>query len=271
MLFADLDLARRLEKKEMQSIVNIAAGFAKVYPGSGSEFNLPDDVYAIFTGRNQPINRVFNLGMHGPITADILLQAEDFYHKLEMPTEIEACPMADSSLFKLLAQRQYTAHRFINVFFRSLEDYEPTAEVVSNIKIRQATASEDELWARAVGVGFAGAGENLTDSQYALMKAIFHRPDSLLFLAWVGDEIAGGGLLSIANGVAGLSTASTLPQFRECGVQTALLQARLAYAVQAGCDLATIHATPGSPSQRNIQRAGFQVAYTNVEMLRETS
>jgi len=269
MLFADLELARRLEKKEMQSIINIAAGFAKVYPGIGAELNLLDEGYAIFTGRNQPINRVFNLGMSGPLKAETLLQAEDFYHKLEMPTEVEACPLADTSLFKLLAQRQYTAQRFINVFFRSLEDYEPAAEVVSNIKIRQATASEDELWARAVGVGFAGAGENLTDSQYALMKAIFHRPDALLFLAWVDDEIAGGGLLSMEDGVAGLSTASTLTQFWERGVQTALLQARLTYAVQSGCDLATIHATPGSPSQRNIQRAGFQVAYTNVEMLRE--
>ena len=227
MLFADLDLARRLEKKEMRSIINIAAGFAKVYPGTESELNLPDEAYAVFTGRNQPINRVFNLGMHEPITLDTLLQAEDFYDRLEMPTEIEACPLADNSLFQLLAQRHYASHRFINVFFRSLQDYEPAARWISNIIIRQATASEDELWATAVGVGFARAGENLIDSQYALMKAIFHRPDALLFLAWVGDEIAGGGLLSIEDGVAGLSTASTLAQFRERGVQTALLQARL--------------------------------------------
>jgi hypothetical protein len=49
----------------------------------------------------------------------------------------------------------------------------------------------------------------------------------------------------------------------------ALLQARLAAARRAGCDLAVVGTSPGSDSQRNIERAGFTLAYTKVIMVRE--
>ena len=46
------------------------------------------------------------------------------------------------------------------------------------------------------------------------------------------------------------------------GVQMALLQARLNTAREAGCDIAITLTTPGSASQRNVERAGFSLAYT---------
>jgi hypothetical protein len=33
----------------------------------------------------------------------------------------------------------------------------------------------------------------------------------------------------------------------------------------AGCALAVTESVPGSPSQRNMERVGFQVAYTRVD------
>jgi GNAT superfamily N-acetyltransferase len=56
--------------------------------------------------------------------------------------------------------------------------------------------------------------------------------------------------------------ADTLPAFRSRGIHTALVHARLAAAREAGCDLAMVHTRPGAVSQRNILRAGFQLAYT---------
>ena len=77
----------------------------------------------------------------------------------------------------------------------------------------------------------------------------------------------GGGALEIHEGVASLMAAGTLPQYRRQGVQMALIQARLAAANAADCDLAMIHTTPGAASQRNVLRAGFQLAYTNVNLI----
>ncbi|MGH9866204.1 MAG: GNAT family N-acetyltransferase, partial [Candidatus Acidiferrales bacterium] len=81
-------------------------------------------------------------------------------------------------------------------------------------------------------------------------------------------KVAGGGTLAVRDGVAGLFGASTLPAFRNRGVQTALLHARLKRAGEACCDLAVSLAQLGSASQRNIVRQGFVVLYTRVKFER---
>jgi GNAT superfamily N-acetyltransferase len=58
-----------------------------------------------------------------------------------------------------------------------------------------------------------------------------------------------------------------LTAFRRRGVQSALLAARLAWAVEQGCDLAVSFARPGSISHRNIERNGFRVAYTRTKLV----
>ena len=51
-------------------------------------------------------------------------------------------------------------------------------------------------------------------------------------------------------------------RFRRQGVQTALLSTRLADAAAAGCDIAVVTTAPGSKSQQNVHRQGFQLLYT---------
>lgn len=88
------------------------------------------------------------------------------------------------------------------------------------------------------------------------------------FLARVDGEPAGAAAVQLSYGLASFFSASTRPGFRRRGVQTALLHARFAAAAAAGCDLATVQTTPGTASQRNVQRAGFTVAYTKVKMVK---
>jgi ribosomal protein S18 acetylase RimI-like enzyme len=83
-----------------------------------------------------------------------------------------------------------------------------------------------------------------------------------LYLARVDGEPAGAALLVVDGGLAYLANASTLPEFRRRGVQTALIAARIADASAAGCEEVCSGATFGSTSQRNLQRAGLAVAYT---------
>ncbi len=52
------------------------------------------------------------------------------------------------------------------------------------------------------------------------------------------------------------------PEFRGRGCQTTLLQRRLADAAAAGATLAIAEASPGSISQRNMERTGLRTAYT---------
>jgi hypothetical protein len=58
-----------------------------------------------------------------------------------------------------------------------------------------------------------------------------------------------------------------LPHARRRGAQSALLAERCRAAAAAGCSLAIAEAEPGSTSQRNMERLGFCVVYTRVELV----
>jgi GNAT superfamily N-acetyltransferase len=90
------------------------------------------------------------------------------------------------------------------------------------------------------------------------------------YLARVDGVPAGGASLRVdENGVAQLAGAATVPALRRQGVQRALLSARLAVARGAGCDLAVITTQPGTQSQANAQRHGFDLLYTRAILVRE--
>jgi GNAT superfamily N-acetyltransferase len=87
----------------------------------------------------------------------------------------------------------------------------------------------------------------------------------------VADQPVGGGALLAHEGLGIFSMDGTLPQFRNRGVQAALIRARLAAAITAGCDLGLAHTSPGSTSQRSYERQGFRVAYSRATLVRSLS
>ena len=89
------------------------------------------------------------------------------------------------------------------------------------------------------------------------------------YVALRDGVLAGGAGLRIADGVAQFAGAATAPAHRRRGVQTALLSARLADAAAAGCDVAVITTQPGSKSQQNVQRRGFDLLYTRAVLVKQ--
>jgi len=81
--------------------------------------------------------------------------------------------------------------------------------------------------------------------------------------------LAGGATMRLHDGIAQLTGAATLPAHRRHGIQTALLSARLADAATAGCDVAVIIVQPGSKSQQNAQRQGFDLLYTRAVLVKQ--
>ena len=72
-----------------------------------------------------------------------------------------------------------------------------------------------------------------------------------------------------AEGIAQFTGAATAPAHRRRGIQTALLSARLADAAAAGCDIAVVSTQPGSKSQQNVQRRGFDLLYTRAILVKQ--
>ena len=131
------------------------------------------------------------------------------------------------------------------------------------LSIRTATPDDARLWFE---LSDAGGDWAEPDGVTFMTIRCTLKADTQLFLAWLdGQPVCGGGL-EMHDGVAALMAGGTLPAYRNQGIHTALLHARLTAANEAGCDLALVHSRPGTVSQRNILRAGFQLAYTNLEL-----
>ena len=94
-------------------------------------------------------------------------------------------------------------------------------------------------------------------------------PGSSRLLARLDGEVAGGASLYLRDNTALLCGAATLPSSRRLGVQSALLQTRLRRAREAGCELAVVTTQPGSKSQENVQRAGFELIYSRAILVKE--
>ena len=93
--------------------------------------------------------------------------------------------------------------------------------------------------------------------------------DYLASLFSLEGRTAGGASLFLHDQTAMLCGAATLPACRRRGVQSALLHERLAQARAAGCDLAVVTTQPGSKSQENVQRAGFELIYSRAVLVKE--
>lgn len=132
------------------------------------------------------------------------------------------------------------------------------------IRVRVIAENEGNLWAQTNVKGWSHLPE-LAGYLQELGPISTQREDGVSFLAELeGQPIAAAGL-SLGGGVALLAGACTIPEARKQGAQLALLDYRLRYAAEQGCDLAMMCAQPGSASQRNAERHGFRIAYTRIK------
>ncbi len=261
MLFPDLALARRLELHEARSSVEHARIQAQLYPETGAVAQPIAEGYAVFCGQKSPLSQAYGLGLAGPVPAADLDAVETFYHDRGLRARVRVCPLADPSLLRLLGERGYTVQDFMNVYVRQVGTLDDEPPPVTGVSIQLAGPDETRLWFEQ-----SGAGGDWTEPDGLAFMTIrcTLKPNTRLFLAWRDGQPVSGGALEIHNGVAALMAAETLPAFRHQGLHTALLHARLAAAVEAGCDLAMVHTRPNAASQGNILRAGFQLVYTSV-------
>lgn len=263
--FADERLAARLEgltAKEMRRFVDTAREFD---PESGAESLEVAGGVAAFVATGSPVNQAFGLGFAGEVTDADVAAVEAFFTCRATRPLVGVSPLAHPSLTETLGRRGWTVDGYENVLVRECGEAPVAPPTDSGVRITEAlTAEERDTWALVAATGFSAPLPPLAE-QLALAAIVVRRPGTRLFLAWLGDAVAGTGELYVEEGVAWLSADSTLERFRGRGIQQALQHHRLSLAEQAGCSLAVSEAEPGSTSQRNMERAGFSLAYTRVD------
>ena len=122
MIFANKELARRLERAEGYACMQFAAARKKVYPECASAWVRCAGVDVVFDGVDAPTTQTFGLGVFEEVTAEILEEIEEFFQERGTATMHEVCPLAGTAALDLLCARGYRPLEISNVLFRPVEN-----------------------------------------------------------------------------------------------------------------------------------------------------
>jgi GNAT superfamily N-acetyltransferase len=271
---ASTQMAARIDRAELALMLGIAEAVRQadepiqIWPVGGS--------FAVLGAPGSPFNKVIALGFDGEPAVDELEALERGHAAAGVRVQVELSTLANPEVARLLTARGYQLIGFENVLGRRIgEAAESPTEAVS---VAEIAPDQSRDWIRVLIDAFTHpdvfdgppSHESFDDTElkraYQSFSAV---PGVVRLLASLDGAIAGGASLYLHDQVAMLCGAGTLPASRRRGVQSALLTARLAQARSAGCDLAVVTTQPGSKSQENVQRAGFELLYSRAVLVLE--
>lgn len=274
-LFCDTALAERIERVEAQLVAQGSqAAHDRAVDSVGFVIPVAGGV-ASFAEVGSPLNKVAGLGFGGVPTVAELEGIERAFTACGAPVQVELAHLADPAIGALLTDRGYRLISFENVLGVALMG-KPQRVTPPGIEVRPSGEEEFEPWLDVVVDGFAHPDTQGAPSHEEFAREVIARAmrdlttaaGVLRYVALRGGVLAGAASFRIAEGVAQLTGAATAPAHRRRGVQTALLSARVADAAAAGCDIAVITTQPGSKSQHNAQRRGFDLLYTRAILIK---
>ncbi len=269
-LFCDTALAARIEQAEARFVAACSAA-ARVRLGDDLGFTRPlGGGVASFAEADSPFNKVAGLGFAGP--PEDLDEVEEAFAELGAPVQVELCHLADPAVGTFLTARGYRLESYENVLGRRLGG---PVEAAGG-EVRPCREDELETWLAAVaGASMVIDTEGLPSHEdftpEIIVNALRDMAGVRRYTAERNGEFAGGASFRVTDGIAQFAGAATVPAHRRRGIQTALLRTRLAAATAAGCDVAIVTTLPGSKSQQNAQRQGFDLLYARAILVKGTS
>jgi GNAT superfamily N-acetyltransferase len=273
-LFCDTALAERIEGTEAEFIAKASEAAGRRSGAAGFVIPIAGGV-ASFAEVGSPFNKVAGLGFDGVPSAAALEEIERAFTARGAPAQIELAHLADPEIGALLTARGYRLTSFENVLGMVLADA-PQQVMPPGVEVRPSGDDEFQAWVEVVADGFAYPDTQGVPSHEEFPREVIVTAERdaaaagvLRYLALRDGAIAGGASLRMTEGIAQLAGAATAPAHRRRGVQTALLLARLTDAAAAGCDIAVVTTQPGSRSQQNVQRRGFDLLYTRAVLVKE--
>lgn len=262
----DREIAYRLELCSAWRSVRYAGAYQKLHSNAATSAAPIGGGYAVFVTAESPVSRAVGLGLNGPLQPGDLEALVNFYHSREAKIRLDVSPFADESLIEGARSLGLVPSHFYSVLYRPITDEDLNPTIPPEIFVRQARPDEGSQWLTLTAQGFEET-ETPEPESFDILGPNFYAEDSACYFAFKDGQPAGGGGMYTHQGVVELGGASTLVQFRRQGVQRALIEKRLADARAQGCDLAMVLTSPGSGSQRNLERTGFRLAYSKIVLI----
>lgn len=275
--FVSTDLAARIEGAEAR--LSASVGHA-VCARNSDDVAFVEEIgggVAVYTGPSSPMNKMIGIGFGGAVPEERLRRIEEKFSSRNSPLQAEVSTLAEPELAAQLTRRGYVLQGFENVLGRPIAPHDANCDRFDSIDISVSQDREDDArWLDVAITGFLNPDRQGVHSEplpprKTLEGALGDFTEALGFrryFARIDGQIAGVATVRFDTGLAQLCGAATLPAFRRRGVQTALLQRRLGDAFDAGCDLALMTTQPGSKSQQNGHRQGFELLFSRALLVK---
>jgi GNAT superfamily N-acetyltransferase len=270
-----MELAGRIERAEAE-LISVLSRATQARTGTGDGFvrEIGGGV-ASFAEADSPFSKVAGVGFAGVPDEAEWKSVEAAFAERGAVTQVELAHLADPEIAPLLSDRGYRLEGYENVLGYDVTTA-PEPVLPPGIEVRRSGPEEFDAWLDVVveaslhpdteGVPWHDEfpREVLENAQRDSAAAGLIR-----YVALRDGVFAGGAEFRVADGIAQFAGAATASEHRRHGVQTALLSARLVDAAAAGCEVAVIVTQPGSKSQQNSQRRGFDLLYTRATLVKQ--
>lgn len=253
-------IANSFEKTFMQSHLSFTQSFLQ--QTNQGAFKSIAGGSACFSGPDSFFSQVIGWGFDTTeqTMKDEIEQIEDFYRKCGFyECHIELSTMVSAKVANMLSELGYQVVEFSDISYLDLSMSSCFSEPLLSEQVTIPTSCEIEQWASVVSKGFS------VSEQSDLFATYVKSPNIIPFVAYESGHMAAGGTMAIFNNICDLGMTSTLAEFRGRGLQKKLLKARLHYAKQQQAKIAIVATEPGSISNLNIQKIGFQCAYARIK------
>lgn len=203
-------------------------------------------------------NTVIGLRSEQALELDTIFATLRDHH---IPLRAAALPGSmDSGLANALVDAGLRPVNWWSILYRLAERVEvPQFEGVT---IEAAGPNDAMEFGSVCAAGFSIATDDEPGVIPTIARWVTDIPDFTCYLARCDGEPAAIGVLYCQDELGYLAAAATHPDFRGRGCQTALIAQRIRDAAERGCEVAVVHTGFATGSQRNQERAGFQLAAT---------
>ncbi len=261
----DPGLIRRIESSAASVMTATVAAYVAHDARDPARAAAFGDGALIAFGPGRYVNRAIGVSLDD-LDDRRLDELEAFYAAAALAPALEVASWAPAPLITRLAGRGYVVAWFRNVYVAALDDHPMPAHPA--MTVRQVTAGSLDEWLdvlRRSNAMTSPADARVSD-EYA--RAAHDVAGATDFLADLDGTAVGCGSLVRDGGIGWLGGAATIAEYRQRGVQGALVRHRMAVAHAAGCELAVATAMPAGGSARNLARLGFTLAYCQAVMTR---
>lgn len=250
------EMAVDIEKCEAQRLEDYAHAHQKLNAGSKVTSISVGEGAGLFAGVASPLTQA--MGFWGADPQSWAVPLVNFFRSHGSETLIGVSSLTQPEAANCLLKLGFTIRQYGHVLVLPLTGKDWNAD--SNFDIHLATSGQRSNVASLLVNGFLDGGQSDQLNEIMEVRATISHVKS--FYATENGQTLGAANLYLKEPYCFLTGASTLPAYRNQGVQKALTRARLEYAQKHGSRFVVVTTEPGSISQQNMSKLGFQIAYT---------